>query len=111
MGILCFLLNIYTGPWNFILGLFLRSLQGIPLTLISLVVSSLVIYLFYKFLGKIGGLILIVIGIAGSFFSAGTTLALTVIGILLFFLSNFVWLIVLINCVIFLASIACSIAS
>jgi hypothetical protein len=82
------------------LGLVL-PLQGMPLTIATLVISSLMTYFTAKTFGKIGGIVLAVLGIVGALFSLGTTLILTIIGVLMVFWSNAAKTLVIINAVLF----------
>jgi len=106
MSFICSLANFHVKFYNFFVGLFVPY-DGIALTLTSLVVSSILIYLFYRFLGAIGGLVLTVIGILGAAVSGGTTLALTFIGLLMILLSKAGHIVIIINIGIFLLTLIC----
>lgn len=102
------LAKFYVSVFTFFLKFFI-PLEGITLTLAALVISSGLIFLFGKMLGRLGGILLMVIGIIGAFFSAGTTLIITAIGTVLFFYGRATNLIVLLNILFFGLAILCSI--
>lgn len=78
-----------------ILSLFLSS-NGL-LNIASIVLSSILIYILAKILGKIGGIILTIIGVAGTLFTAGLSLALSLVGVLIMLFERSVMIIIAIN--------------
>lgn len=98
--------NIYVTVFTFFVKLFTGA-DGIQPVLIAMAFSSVLIYLYVKFLGKIGGILMIVIGVAGAAFSAGTTLGLTILGFVLAFVSKKAELIVVLNVLIFVLYLLC----
>jgi len=102
------LVKFYTWTSTLILG-WIFHLSGIPLLLLGMVITSIVTYLTLKILGKIGGLILIIIGIAGAAFSFGTSLAISLIGFIFIISGEAAGLIVIGNIMAFILAIICSI--
>jgi len=107
LPVFSFLAKIYVTIFTFFTKIFVGS-EGIEAILIAMVVSSVIIYLYTKFLGKIGGILMIVIGVAGAAFSAGTTLALTVVGFILAFVSSNAMVLVGLNVLIFVLHLLCT---
>lgn len=94
--------------FNFFLDIFLPDeVPTLLFYLISLVLSSVVIYLLAKMLGRIGGMLLMVLGVLGSLFTAGISLVLTLIGFILTFLGGAAMLVIIINVISYLLCIAC----
>jgi hypothetical protein len=54
--------------------------EGIVTNIIALFITVFFTYVFIRASGKIGGILLMVVGIAGAAFTAGVSIALTVIG-------------------------------
>ena len=84
-------------------------MSGIPLLLLGMAITSISLYLSLKILGKIGGLILIIIGIIGIAFSFGTSLIISVIGLVFLISGEAAGLIVIVNILAFILAIICSI--
>ena len=104
--LLSFLAKIYVTIFTFFIKLFTGS-EGTTAVLITMVVSSVILYFYTKMLGKLGGIIMIVLGIAGAAFSAGTTLGLTVLGFVLTFVSGEAKVIVGLNVLAFVLYLLC----
>lgn len=102
------LVNFYTWTSTVVLG-WIFHMSGIPLLLLGMAITSIVTYIFLKILGKIGGLILILIGVAGAIPSGGATLAISVLGFVFLILGEAAGLIVIGNIVAFILAIICSI--
>jgi hypothetical protein len=94
--------------WTWLPGL-IYHLGGISLKLLGLVISSIVLFISVKILGKIGGILLIVIGIIGAFVSAGAALIISVIGFVLLIFGQSANLILIGNILAFILAIICSI--
>ena len=54
--------------------------EGIVTDIIALIIILLFVYISVKSFGAAGGVLLIVLGIAGAAFTAGATIALTIVG-------------------------------
>lgn len=102
------LAKFYTGASTLILG-WIFHMSGIPLLLLGMAVTSIGIYLSLKILGKIGGLMLIIIGVAGAAFSFGTSLIISAIGLFFIISGGAAGLIVIGNIMAFILAIICSI--
>ncbi len=89
---LCGWVHIFRG----IFGIFV-PLEGIVLTIASAIISSIIIYILAKTLGRIGGMLLAGVGLVGALFTAGISLTLTIIGVLITLFERSVMLIVIIN--------------
>jgi len=66
-------------------------LPGVPSQLyffVALIVSSIAVYIAGIVAGRAGGIILSVVGMAGALVTAGTSLILTVIGMIMVFFGN-----------------------
>jgi len=94
--------NIY----NFIIGLFF-PITGLPLHLLTLVISSVFVFIMAKVLGKIGGVILMILGIAGSLFTFGISLLLTFLGTILLIYEKAWPLVVMLNIISVVLCIVC----
>jgi len=94
------------GLFKMIFGLFLPGISGPIFFFVTLVISSITIYILSAVLGKTGGVILMVVGIIGALVSAGTTLILTLIGFIMTFFGKSK-LLVLLNLGLFALCAAC----
>lgn len=92
----------YLGPFSLIAAL-IKDPSQIPLTtyLINFVITTVVYFIGLKLLGKIGGIILMVLGIIGAFFTLGTTLVLTLLGLIMVMAGGAVKWVLIINAIIF----------
>ncbi|HKZ45426.1 MAG TPA: hypothetical protein VJ343_01855 [archaeon] len=89
-----------------IFGFFLPGIPSSVFFFVALAISSISIYLLGIFLGRTGGILLTVVGIVGALFSAGTTLILSLIGILMIFFGK-PQLLVLLNLGLFALCATC----
>ncbi|MBU5537451.1 MAG: hypothetical protein QW818_01415 [Candidatus Aenigmatarchaeota archaeon] len=101
-----FLSKIYVTVFTFFTKLFFGG-EGIQAVLITMLVSSVIIYLYTKYLGKVGAILMIIVGVAGAAFSAGTTLSLTILGFVLMFVSSNAKIIVGLNVLVFVLYLLC----
>jgi len=62
--------------YNLILGFL--GLSGLLVWVLGLIISCVVIYILAMMLGKIGGILLMIVGVLGALFTVGATLILTV---------------------------------
>jgi hypothetical protein len=69
---------LFCGPIKLIAWILPGS--GITTNVIAWFIMVLMTYFFLKFFGAIGGVLLIVVGLAGTLFSGGVTLVLVIIG-------------------------------
>jgi hypothetical protein len=100
--------KIYVDVWTFFLKFFIH-LNGVSLVLAGLLISSVLLFISLKILGKLGGFMLILIGIIGAFFSFGTSLIISVIGFVLLIFGESANLILIGNILVFILAIICSI--
>lgn len=84
------------------------GIPGMVYFFISLFISSIALYIIAIMLGKIGGMILAAIGLVGMVFSAGATLVLTILGVIMIFVGDNPKLIVLGNIALFVLCVLCS---
>lgn len=93
--------------FSFILGFFMPpNIPPMIYFLILLIFSSVVIYLIGLLLGKIGGMILAVVGIVGALVTGGLSLVLTLIGFIMIFLGD-PKMLVLLNFIFFMLCSLC----
>jgi len=100
------LAKFYTWTSTLVLG-WAFHMSGIPLLLLGMAITSIVLYITLKILHGIGGLILIVIGIIGAAFSAGTSLIISLIGVVFLISGEAAGLIVIGNILAFILAIIC----
>ena len=82
--------------FRMIIGLFVQ-VDGMLLTIVSTVISSVLIYAAVKLAGRAGGILLVIVGLVGAIFSFGTSLALSVLGGLAAVAGKYVEIIVVVN--------------
>jgi hypothetical protein len=63
-------------------------LEGPMLHIAAMLISTALIYMSARLMGKIGGILISVIGVAGALFTGGTSLLLTAFGLIMVFYSN-----------------------
>jgi len=100
------LARFYTWTSTLVLG-WIFHLSGIPLLLVGMITTSIGLYLSLKILGKMGGIMLIVIGFIGAAFSAGTSLIISLLGFIFLIFGEAAGLIVIGNIVVFILAIIC----
>lgn len=79
----------------------LLPFEGGALTAATLVLTSIITYLMAKMFGRIGGIVLAVIGIVGALVTGGTTLILTLLGAVLIFWGKAARALVVVNVLLF----------
>ena len=90
--------------YNLILGFF--GLSGFMLWIGGLIISCIVVYILAMMLGRIGGILLMILGALGALFTVGASLILTVFG-LVFVLIGKPKLLVGINILLYMLCMAC----
>jgi len=90
--------------YNLILGFL--GLSGLLVWVLGLIISCVVIYILAMMLGKIGGILLMIVGVLGALFTVGATLILTVFGFILVFLGK-PKLLVGINIILYVLCMVC----
>jgi hypothetical protein len=104
--IISWLAKFYTGASTLVLG-WIFHMSGIPLLLLGMAITSIILYLSLKIFHGIGGLILMLIGFVGAFFSAGASLIISVIGLVFLISGEAAGLIVIGNILAFILAIIC----
>jgi hypothetical protein len=90
--------------YHLILGA--AGISGMAMWIIGLIVSCIVIYVLGMMLGRVGGVLLMVVGALGALFTLGATLIITVFGFVLTFIGK-PKLLVGINIVLYMICMAC----
>lgn len=70
------------------IGLFLPGISSQLYFFVALIISSIAVYILGAMLGRVGGIILSIVGMVGALVTAGTSLILTVIGMVMVFFGN-----------------------
>ena len=91
-------------PYHWLLQFF--GITGFSLWIAAFIVSCAVVYISAMMLGRIGGILLMIVGLFGALFTVGATLILTAFGFILTFLGK-PKLLVGINIVLYMLCMAC----
>ncbi|MFH8086619.1 MAG: hypothetical protein QW609_02245 [Candidatus Aenigmatarchaeota archaeon] len=94
------------GLFKWLLSFFLPEIPDPIYFFVSLAISSVMVYILGALLGRIGGIILSIIGILGTAVTAGTSLIITIIGLLLVFFGK-PKLLILLNLILYVLCAAC----